>query len=187
MPVERQKIMGVKGGPLKDDADLSTLGIKEGQNLMLMGSAEKVPEPPPVATVFAEDMPAIEVAAMETENPGGLMNLGNTCYLNSTLQCMKAIPEFTSSLQQYSGSAGDDTFVNAMRSIISELESSNAAREVKPFGFVNTFRTAFPMFAQQTDDGRGYVQQDAEECWSAIGMWCHSMKCLPFPRPLGRE
>ena len=39
---------------------------------MLMGTADKVPEPPPVATVFAEDMPAIEVAAMETENPGGL-------------------------------------------------------------------------------------------------------------------
>merc|ERR1719311_805619 len=93
--------MGVKGGAMKDTTDLSTLGIKAGQNLMLMGSAEKAPEPPPVATVFAEDMPAIEVAAMETENPGGLSNLGNTCYLNSTLQCMKAIPELSTSLHQY--------------------------------------------------------------------------------------
>ena len=44
VPPERQKIMGVKGGTLKDDADLSALGIKAGQNLMLMGSAEKAPE-----------------------------------------------------------------------------------------------------------------------------------------------
>ena len=38
--------MGVKGGAIKDDADISTLGIKAGQNIMLMGSAESVPEPP---------------------------------------------------------------------------------------------------------------------------------------------
>ena len=168
VPVDRQKIMGVKGGTLKDDADLSALGIKDGQNLMLMGSAEKAPEPPPVATVFAEDMPAIEVASMETENPGGLSNLGNTCYLNSTLQCMKAIPEFNSSLKAYTASSADDAFVMGMRSIITELEGSNAAREIKPFSFVQTFRTAFPMFATRTDDGRGFVQQDAEECWSTI-------------------
>jgi hypothetical protein len=45
---------------------------------------------------------------------------------------------------------------------------SNASKEVMPLKFVNTFRTAFPMFAQRTDDGRGYMQQDAEECWSTI-------------------
>ena len=66
VPPERQKIMGVKGGTLKDDADLSALGIKAGQNLMLMGSAEKAPEAPKEATVFAEDMPAVDVAALAT-------------------------------------------------------------------------------------------------------------------------
>ena len=169
VPVDRQKIMGVKGGTLKDDADLSTLGIKEGMTLMLMGSAEAVPEAPPVATVFAEDMPAIEVAAMGTDNPGGLSNLGNTCYLNSTLQCMKAIPEVSSSLKLYNGAGGpaEDSFVLAMRAIITELERSNAAREVRPQNFVQTFHEAFPVFAQRTPDGHP-MQQDAEECWSTI-------------------
>ena len=171
VPPERQKIMGVKGGTLKDDADLSALGLKAGQNIMLMGSADKVPEPPPVATVFAEDMPADDVAAMQTDNPGGLTNLGNTCYLNSTLQCMKAIPELTTSLQKFNagdGGGGDDTVVTATREIISDLERSNAAIEVKPFKFVSAFRTAFPLFAQRTDNGQGFVQQDAEECWSTL-------------------
>ena len=31
VPADRQKIMGVKGGTLKDNADLSALGIKQGQ------------------------------------------------------------------------------------------------------------------------------------------------------------
>lgn len=42
VPPERQKIMGVKGGLLKDDADWAKLGLKNGQKLMLMGSAETV-------------------------------------------------------------------------------------------------------------------------------------------------
>jgi ubiquitin carboxyl-terminal hydrolase 14 len=41
VPPERQKIM-VKGGMLKDDADVAKLGLKEGQKLMMMGSADKV-------------------------------------------------------------------------------------------------------------------------------------------------
>lgn len=42
VPPDRQKIMGVKGGLLKDDADWTKLGLKTGQKLMLMGSAEQV-------------------------------------------------------------------------------------------------------------------------------------------------
>ena len=47
VPPERQKVMGVKGGQLKDDADMSALGLKPNQNLMLMGTADALPEPPP--------------------------------------------------------------------------------------------------------------------------------------------
>ena len=58
--------------------------------------------------------------------------------------------------------------VLALREITDELIRSNAAREVRPFKFVSTFRTAFPLFAQRTDNGQGFVQQDAEECWSTL-------------------
>ena len=169
VPPERQKIMGVKGGAVKDDADLSTLGIKPGQKIMLMGSAE-VLAAPAEKTVFAEDLPKETVASMETDNPGGLTNLGNTCYLNSALQCMKAMPELTTSLKAYEQGhgGGGDEIVTGMREIMDDLEKSNAAQEVRPFKFVSTFRTAFPLFAQRTDNGQGFVQQDAEECWSTL-------------------
>ena len=176
VPPERQKIMGVKGGTLKDDADLSALGLKAGQNLMLMGSAEKAPEAPTTATVFAEDMPEVEQAAMATDNPGGLSNLGNSCYLNSTLQCMKAIPELTKSLELFSSTPppgmppppGGPSIVPQFRSLINTLQGSSAAREVRPLEFVSAFRNAFPTFAERTENGQGFVQQDAEECWSAL-------------------
>jgi ubiquitin carboxyl-terminal hydrolase 14 len=53
VPVERQKIM-VKGGMLKDDADWGKLGIKMGQKLMMMGTADAVPVAPTKAVEFVE-------------------------------------------------------------------------------------------------------------------------------------
>lgn len=41
VPPERQKIL-VKGGQLKDDSDWAKVALKEGQTLMMMGTAELV-------------------------------------------------------------------------------------------------------------------------------------------------
>ena len=41
VPPERQKVM-MKGGLLKDDTDLSTLNLKQGQKLIMMGTADQV-------------------------------------------------------------------------------------------------------------------------------------------------
>ena len=175
VPIERQKIMGVKGGQLKDDANVAALGIKPGQKLMLMGTAEVLAAPPEKATVFAEDLPDEVVAAAAATNPAGLANLGNTCYLNSSLQCMRAIPEIGTSLQKFVGGGGGGgpaapaaETVAALKDLNVELDRSNSAKEVTPMGFVGRFRQAFPMFAQQNEGGRGYQQQDAEECWSTL-------------------
>jgi len=130
---------------------------------MLMGTADKLPDPPPEPTKFVEDMPDVQDAA-DLAQPAGLRNLGNTCYLNSGLQVMRHIPELATALRSYRPPATSEPGANlvaATRDLLGELDRSTAAREVLPLRFVSTFRSMFPRFAEQTEQG-GYAQQDAE-------------------------
>lgn len=102
---ERQKIL-VKGGQLKDDADMSKLGLKSGQTIMMMGTPSgdntSVIEKPKEKIKFLEDMDEAEAAQLEGATPAGLQNLGNTCYMNSTLQVLRSVPELQDELLRYS-------------------------------------------------------------------------------------
>lgn len=168
---ERQKIM-IKGGLLKDDADMKQLGLKDGQRLMLMGTAEEIPEAPKESPVFVEDLPEKEQGATVLGHTAGLVNLGNTCYMNSTVQCLHSVPELRDALRGYTA-AGAGTSVDplshtltvATRDLFNELD--NSGRPVAPFRFLNVLRDKYPQFAQQTNAGV-YMQQDAEECWTQL-------------------
>jgi ubiquitin carboxyl-terminal hydrolase 14 len=168
---ERQKIL-VKGGQLKDDADMSKLGLKPGQVIMMMGTpgdSGSAIVRPTENIKFLEDMTEAEAAQQVGAIPAGLVNLGNTCYLNSTLQALRSIPELQDALVKHKHAGAEIPqmdLTNQLKGLFKEMSETQGG--MPPFTFLNALRVAFPQFAERSKKGDGYAQQDAEEAWSQI-------------------
>ncbi|KAJ9160854.1 Cysteine proteinase [Coniochaeta hoffmannii] len=175
---DRQKVL-IKGGQLKDDAVIGDLGLKNGQQLMMLGTASDDGSfaRPTEKIKFVEDMTEAEAAQQVGATPAGLVNLGNTCYLNSTLQVLRSVPELQDNLVKYNapststGSLGlfpgpNVDLTNQLRHLYKNM--SETQEGYAPTSFINALRVAFPQFAERSKSGAGYAQQDAEEAWSQI-------------------
>nr|XP_031861864.1 uncharacterized protein CI109_002693 [Kwoniella shandongensis]KAA5528936.1 hypothetical protein CI109_002693 [Kwoniella shandongensis] len=194
VPVDRMKIM-IKGTLIKNDADLTRLAIKPvrqqyhkvipriahivetgaGDN----GTAGPLPAPPAKAIVFLEDMDAGQIALVKTGNPPGLVNLGQTCYLNSTIQALHAVPELRASLEGFSTASAvpEARLTVSLKNLYAGLEKTQNA--VPPFALLNNLRLLAPQFAEQDSQGnfsqqgrwmsgKTLLTKDADEAWTQV-------------------
>lgn len=164
----RQKLM-LKGSTIKDDdGGWDGVKLRDGATLLMMGTKEEnMPSKPVEKTKFVEDMDESELnSAMDM--PAGLQNLGNTCYMNATVQCLKTVPEFRVALDKFGESVSFDGSASFPQSITAALrdlyKSMDKGQNMPPLVLLQVLHNAFPRFAEKSEHG-GFQQQDANECW----------------------
>lgn len=161
IPPAKQKVI-MKGGKLTDDAVMSSFKFNPKIPIMVLGTPDgnavaAVPRP-----VFIEDLNQDQLVPVSPD-PSGLLNLGNTCYLNSSLQALFQIRDLSSQVE--GAGQSQDALVRALSSLFVSMTKKEEV--VNPTMLILQLRKRFPQFAEQDPSGM-FLQQDAEEAFSQL-------------------
>lgn len=166
---ERMKVM-VKGAVIGDTDWSNIKAMKNNITMMMMGSAVELPPEPADKTQFIEDMSESQVN-QASDYPPGLVNMGNTCYMAATLQCLKTVPQLKHKIEdspvQFSRQtlSGSQGVTAAIKQLYKEMDDT--CEPVTPFIMVKVLHMTIPRFAEKGEHG-AFQQQDANECWTEM-------------------
>eukprot|EP01147_Barroeca_monosierra_P001978 gene1978-5058_t len=163
VPPGGQKVM-CKGMSLKDTWE--GFPIKDKASILLMGTAGELPKEPDNIQ-FVEDLPE---SAVINHYPAGLANLGNTCYMNATVQCLKQAAQFKDIIlkSEVLNSGNESLLVMYLQKLytIMDNQEDRSGIQFAVLSFLTSLRQVNPQFAEQ-HEGRP-AQQDANECWGLL-------------------
>ncbi|XP_018581251.1 ubiquitin carboxyl-terminal hydrolase 21 [Scleropages formosus] len=114
----------------------------------------------------------------------GLRNVGNTCFLNSVVQCLShtlSLRDYclTKAFLQEMGSAKEPQLMKAFTQVLSDLwDTKGSETAANPGTFYSVFKESVPYFS-------GYSQQDAQEFLRFLLDRLHSEinRCPPHRNP----
>ncbi|KAH9600914.1 Ubiquitin domain [Trypanosoma melophagium] len=165
VPVERQKLMGLKPSALNDSATLLDVGVTNGKTVMLIGTAEELP----VASVptsgegtARKEQNVVNVSTLPNIS-NGLINIGNTCYMNAAVQMLRLVPEIRGLLE----SSTSIPILYQLGQMYKTLDETRGP--FTPLLFWNALIGMYPNFAERDDSGRP-MQHDAQEALNGLAV-----------------